>query len=1298
MSTEVKALLKEARESFKQHEYMETIKKCRKIVKSAKTNYPALVLLAAAMQEMEEFKPQVMMVLQKAVKLQPTNPVAWQGLVAHYEKAPVDDDNWKMLAQAYCKLVQLDSDSPKFMHFLNKVTEMVLKYKDDEVLSEVLDTLSRIRQVPIDDKTSLVNKTLAHILTEYPNTLCKYQGLYESVLSSVIRDTDLVNRYDYYKKYLKMLYDGYKFTVLLAEAKDMHTQFPQDSLPLEWICRVYYEETVLNERELEIDITYFCESLLKLNMSSTIALIAKATYLMRTDSLINCRECLNQAILLNAQSFDAWFLLNKVYRKLYCWQEVEEASRQTLRLLRPPLKDKLRHKIKLTLLEAMSRSCDRRKLLETRQMCNELLKNNFSAQLRLINARIDVTLDEPSVMDALNDLESQDEIKLQVLIVKATLLKKLGHLEEATNVLEQALESSDAWLLFGQIYWDMGDYNHSLVAFLNGVKADRHNWRCMIHLGRYYRECANDVERSRRCYQTALQINPSSEEAGIGLSTAYRLLKNTDANIQLLQRVTMQGNGPKWAWLQLGLQHLDDGDAGEAIKALQHVIRADPNDNHSWESLADAYLVRGAHMSALKSYQRALQLSPGSLYPMIQLANIKLLIGQHEEAKADFENILQNDEQYVLALKGLGQACLGLARENTAKQFLSRARENLQQAVDSLTSAVMIRSDLSCNWKLLGDVCYRIAAMPGKHCYLRVKPILIRSDSAEKHIKIKGEETLKLSIRCFCRALSLAQNSALLWHDLACCYSMQLRRNSTINKSDVAARCFAAAKQAVKLCPQSWLHWNILGVICMSLNVRNYALAQHCFVMATDREPNNAIAWSNLGTLYLHLGDMYRANEAYSRAQRADPCYMNSWIGQGLIAQRFAKKEAMELFQHSTKLGYHDEAVLGYVHWVLHVLLDPTLNKEPSSVYFIENMHAISAATDVLTWYLEREPDDVYALNTHGLLLERQKLHKSAADRFAAALKLVEALDEKLDMINVNLARVLIQLGQHDEAVRLCGQVKRDSFNSQCQLALSLFKAEQYEKSYESYETALHWLADTDMDTAYVLCAMGAIAYICNKPDAVKTLLFQCLQTSQPVMTAYLALAALGILHDDFDLTSLVLKELKLYEDHSEYGHHAVTLAAYYHVSQRNITEAIRVLAKGIHKYPNDVRYWVRLVRILLLDTNLSKFRKCAGKALSLSRNTSTTDIVYVACASAYSHLGTKEALRQAQKNVFTYPANVESWASLIAVLLHRRVDEDCEIDNRWLSSLISITEAQFQTSEHMSRWLAKAKEMSSDS
>jgi len=86
----------------------------------------------------------------------------------------------------------------------------------------------------------------------------------------------------------------------------------------------------------------------------------------------------------------------------------------------------------------------------------------------------------------------------------------------------------------------------------------------------------------------------------------------------------------------------------------------------------------------------------------------------------------------------------------------------------------------------------------------------------------------------------------------------------------------------------------------------------------------------------------------------------------------------------------------------------------------------------------EREPYDVYALNTHGLLLERLKLYNTAAKQFSAALKLSE--DEERDMISINLARILIQIEKYEEAVVLCKQVKCANFNSQCHLALSLFK------------------------------------------------------------------------------------------------------------------------------------------------------------------------------------------------------------------------------------------------------------------
>lgn len=126
----------------------------------------------------------------------------------------------------------------------------------------------------------------------------------------------------------------------------------------------------------------------------------------------------------------------------------------------------------------------------------------------------------------MKELDVEEATKVEATVLRAIHLKNQRKLDEALDVVGSALENSEAWLMLGKINWETGDYSHSLMAFLKGIHADPYNWECLVYLGQYYQRNVNDIERSRKCYQKALQINPNSEQAGIGLSTAYRLLKN----------------------------------------------------------------------------------------------------------------------------------------------------------------------------------------------------------------------------------------------------------------------------------------------------------------------------------------------------------------------------------------------------------------------------------------------------------------------------------------------------------------------------------------------------------------------------------------------------------------------------------------------------------------------------------------------------------------------------------------------------------------------------------------------------
>lgn len=150
-----------------------------------------------------------------------------------------------------------------------------------------------------------------------------------------------------------------------------------------------------------------------------------------------------------------------------------------------------------------------------------------STKRQLIITRAYVNLGDPKAQEILDKLSNDPETKTEAAILKAINLKSEHNLEEAADVLGSALETPEAWLTLGKIHWAMSDFGHSLMAFLKGIHADPYNWECFVYLGHYYREHGNDVERARKCYQKALQINSNSEEAGIGLSTAYRLLKSS---------------------------------------------------------------------------------------------------------------------------------------------------------------------------------------------------------------------------------------------------------------------------------------------------------------------------------------------------------------------------------------------------------------------------------------------------------------------------------------------------------------------------------------------------------------------------------------------------------------------------------------------------------------------------------------------------------------------------------------------------------------------------------------------------
>lgn len=112
--------------------------------------------------------------------------------------------------------------------------------------------------------------------------------------------------------------------------------------------------------------------------------------------------------------------------------------------------------------------------------------------------------------------------------------------------------------LKGQKYFEMKEYEKSLIFSIIATKERPYFSECFVLLGQIYFEL-NDLVRARKCYEKCISLNPQNEIAVTNLSAIYRKLNEWNLNGQLLENTvnSFQGKQCPWALFQLGLHYLN---------------------------------------------------------------------------------------------------------------------------------------------------------------------------------------------------------------------------------------------------------------------------------------------------------------------------------------------------------------------------------------------------------------------------------------------------------------------------------------------------------------------------------------------------------------------------------------------------------------------------------------------------------------------------------------------------------------------------------------------------------------------
>ncbi|KAF5372987.1 hypothetical protein D9758_001789 [Tetrapyrgos nigripes] len=870
--------------------------------------------------------------------------------------------------------------------------------------------------------------------------------------------------------------------------------------------------------------------------------------------------------------------------------------------------------------------------------------------------------------------------------------RRLGEVLEALGSSEERSHDRARchWRL-GQAFWDSdGKHEDAYKNFIIALKCDSTFAPAFTSLGIYYTEIAQDPARASKCFQKAFELDSREAEA------AYRLVKGfADEQewdlVEIVARRTIEGEGGleggmaanstekfspthTWAWKALGIVNFIRRDYVSAISAFQVALRAEPDDWLTWLRLGEAYFKSGRQSAALKALGRAKVLRPDDWICGFFIAEVHRQLGQFEDAISQLDSIMTAKPSEICVIASLAQTYLDLGCSERTTGFTARAQKSWISALSLASSAIKHSTGFrSVIWKIAADAVFHLSTLATLSDESSLRDVLIGlrdifpatpsdrlsgliSPSSQLLDRISSRnDLLELAIFLYDHRASLgsSENTAVgsAWYDLA----VSLRRlaaalPSSDRQADIEKQAVKSLIEAIRNLPNNADYWIALGDAYFTSQPR---MAQHAYVKALEINSKSAATWTNLGLLYLHHQDHELANEAFYRAQSADPDYTLAWVGQALIAiGQGHVAGATGILAHAPEADYQYAAKI----------FD---RRQKSSIPLMQHL---MPAFFVLDRYCKASSNDPSALHLYGLVCEALGQVELGVELINKAVSILESayeetedaeIERQFTIAHSNIGRLQLSLGDCDSALasfdtvlgllpeNIEGEVQCSLLRTHAQFSAGLahFRQGHLENALEMLEASLESAEDEEVKgqvqvlLAQVLWAIGTDDF----KEQAKTKLLECISSNPENLTAINVLAAMGILTDDDSLVDAALSEIlslpidrRLELDPQRNVDH---LLVQHHLGQDDLTKAISVAQQAIffRSYvARDPKPYSSVLPLLSSHVTDSENLADAGHNVNLQ-----------AVAETLAPSEEPKSLYFAQKGIMLRPSDPEGWIAL---------------------------------------------------
>jgi superkiller protein 3 len=792
--------------------------------------------------------------------------------------------------------------------------------------------------------------------------------------------------------------------------------------------------------------------------------------------------------------------------------------------------------------------------------------------------------------------------------------------------------------------------------FMDSVKANPSFAPAYTMLGVFFENYGKSRRRARTAFQKAFELSTSEIEAAHRLARIFADNGEWDLVELVALRVDESGKatpapGSKkkahsWPFAALGVVEMNKQQYSRSIVHFQKALRIAPDDYYCWVGLGESYHNSGRYIAAERAFHQAESLEHGfseteTWFAKYMLANVQCETGAHDQAIEGYETVLASEKADFGVVLALLQTLTESAWANLEAGKFGEATNRAEKALETGLKISLLRTDAFNLWKAVGDACsvlasatayaekVEIAALEqllGRNAPVEELETLCELDgvqlSALEQKSQNGYRTqdrsnvyvyLVAGILANKRAILVASQDvhaqAVSWYNLGWMeHRLWLSESSRPASqpdllSKAAMKCF---KRAIELEAGNPDFWNAFAITTLFMHP---TLSQHAFVRSLHLNDKSARVWTNLGAFYMIHNDHQLANEAFTRAQSADPDYAYAWLGQGLLAALIGDaREARGLFTHAFDISSASSMIVKQ-QYTLSVF--DHVSKAPSQAADIASLVQPLFALYQLH---SQAPRDIVFNHLTALFAERIGSFESAEESLQVVCTAVEAEYEKSESSQAlsrfsqgksDLARVLLgrrEFKTASESAEMALDLSSDDDPSgmdaharqKCRLSahltggLAYYFLHENDKAIGMFQKALQE-ANDEPD---VVCMLAQVLWAKGDPDeraAAREQLFACVENHPDHVGAVTLLGVIALLDDDQDAIEAVdgdLQAMRL-DDKLDVHNKARVMKVLAGVSAAAVEEgrdveeaAIREATKSIMISPGQPGGWSELAAI----------------------------------------------------------------------------------------------------------------------